>query len=71
MKILEIINSYGKEFDAIFICEYCGEKEKGTHCHDDRLFHECVIPSIKCKSCGKCTDRGCEHLTVVLTDEEE
>ncbi len=51
MKIKQIVNQYRRDFTAIFICEGCGhEVEKGGY--DDRHFHEKVIPTMPCESCG-------------------
>ena len=52
MKIKEITEQRRRDFRAIYICESCGEEEKGSG-YDDANFHENVIPKMKCKKCGK------------------
>jgi len=52
MKIKEMIYQDRRDFKAIFICEHCGV-EKQIRGYDDANFHNNVIPSLKCDSCGK------------------
>jgi len=52
MKIEKIINILRRDFNAIYICEHCGEKEE-SYGYDDDNFHINVIPNKICKSCGK------------------
>ena len=52
MKIKEILSQHRRDFQAIFVCEHCGNevKERG---YDDTYFHANVIPKMKCTKCGK------------------
>lgn len=52
MRIKEIISQNRRDFVAIYECEHCGHTEKGSG-YDDANFHNNVIPSWKCKKCGK------------------
>ena len=53
MKIIQITNQHRRDFSAIYECEGCGNKESLGGGYDDRFYHDNVIPSIKCDSCGK------------------
>ena len=53
MKIKKMINQHRRDFWADFECENCGNVEKNISGYDDRNFHDNVIPSMKCKNCGK------------------
>lgn len=52
MRIKEITSQHRRDFTAIFECEHCGFTEKKSG-YDDRNFHDNVIPSFVCPSCGK------------------
>lgn len=52
MRIKEIISQHRRDFTAIYECEHCGETRKAGG-YDDAHFHERVIPTMECKSCGK------------------
>ena len=52
MKIKQIVSQYRRDFTAIYECEHCGATFSG-YGYDDDNFHHNVIPSRKCKSCGK------------------
>lgn len=52
MKIKKIISQHRRDFIAIYECEHCGAEHEGEG-YDDANFHVNVIPSIKCKECGK------------------
>lgn len=52
MRIKEITSQYRRDFHAIYECEHCGETRKGSG-YDDANFHQNVIPSMECTSCGK------------------
>lgn len=52
MKIKEITRRHRRDFYAIYECEGCGSTEEKSG-YDDRNFHDNVIPSFKCKNCGK------------------
>lgn len=53
MKIKEITSQSRRDFYAIYECEGCGNITKEKSGYDDRNFHDNVIPSFKCESCGK------------------
>lgn len=52
MKIKEIESQNRRDFHAIYVCEHCGNEEKG-YGYDDDNFHQNVIPNKVCKQCGK------------------
>lgn len=52
MKIKKVIYQKRRDFRAVYQCEHC-EKEHEDYGYDDDNFHKNVIPSMKCKSCGK------------------
>jgi transcription elongation factor Elf1 len=52
MKIKTILNQSRRDFNAIYECEHCNHEEKGSG-YDDSFFHNNVIPSMACESCGK------------------
>lgn len=52
MKIQRVIEQHKQDFIAIYKCENCNEmEERGGY--DIRYFHQEIIPSLKCKKCGK------------------
>lgn len=57
MKIKEIIYQHRRDFRAIYICEHCGHEEGGSG-YDDANFHQNVISSWKCESCGKVANKN-------------
>lgn len=67
MKIKQITWQHRRDFEAIFICENCGNEEKHTG-YDDSYFHNEVIPDMKCKSCGKKADENYRPLTTKYPD---
>ena len=52
MKIKEIISQNRRDFQAIYVCEHCGNEVKGSG-YDDSYFHQNVIPDKVCEKCGK------------------
>ena len=52
MKIEKILNQHRRDFTAIYVCEHCGHKEKGSG-YDDSYFHQNVIPEKICSQCNK------------------
>ena len=52
---------------AIYACEHCGSTEKGNG-YDDEYFHSHVIPSMKCKNCGKIADANYTPQTTKYPD---
>ena len=62
MKIKTITSQHRRDFYAIYECEHCGHTEKGDG-YDDANFHNNVIPTIKCKKCGKTADDNYRPLT--------
>jgi endogenous inhibitor of DNA gyrase (YacG/DUF329 family) len=53
MRIKQITWQYRRDFEAVYVCPFCGYEVK-TDGYDDRYFHEEVIPAAKCPKCGKC-----------------
>lgn len=52
MKIKKIKSQIRRDFSAIYECEHCGATHEGCG-YDDENFHNNVVPSMKCKKCGK------------------
>jgi heterodisulfide reductase subunit A-like polyferredoxin len=52
MKIKSIEDQTRRDFYAIYECEGCGATYKDLG-YDDANFHQNVIPSMRCKKCGK------------------
>jgi len=52
MKIKEITYQNRRDFRAIYVCEGCGDESIGSG-YDDDFFHQNVIPSMRCRKCGK------------------
>ena len=52
MRIKEIVSQTRRDFTAIYECEHCGYTEK-SYGYYDTNFHNNVIPTLICKSCGK------------------
>jgi transcription elongation factor Elf1 len=61
MRIKEIVSQHRRDFTAIYECEHCGETKR-SHGYDDGNFHDNVIPSMECKSCGKQSPNGYQPL---------
>ena len=52
MRIKKIIWQNRRDFEAEFICPFCGYEEK-IEGYDDANYHKNVIPELPCKECGK------------------
>jgi hypothetical protein len=52
MKIKEILSQYRRDFNAIYVCEHCGNEKEGYGSDDDN-FPVNVIPKMKCEKCEK------------------
>jgi DNA repair exonuclease SbcCD ATPase subunit len=53
MRIKAFLTQHRNDFTATMECEHCGHAQKLTTGYDDRNYHERVIPSMHCPSCGK------------------
>jgi predicted RNA-binding Zn-ribbon protein involved in translation (DUF1610 family) len=67
MKIKEIISQHRRDFRAVYECEHCGHTEKGSG-YDDGHFHNNVIPSMICQSCGKAAPENYRPLAAKYPD---
>jgi len=67
MKIKEMLSQNRRDFQAIYICEYCNHEEKGSG-YDDSYFHNEVIPKMKCEKCGKTADENYKPLATKYPD---
>lgn len=52
MKIQKIISQNRRDFYADMICEHCNHVQEVSG-YDDDYYHRNIIPTIKCKGCGK------------------
>ena len=53
MKIEKITNQLGNDLYGVLVCESCGSTQKLIGGYDDANYHNNVMPTIKCKTCGK------------------
>lgn len=53
MKLITITLEQGNDFTGVLECEHCGKTERLTSGYHDTYYHTKVIPSIRCRSCGK------------------
>lgn len=67
MKIKEILSQHRRDFTAIYVCEHCGNEEKGNG-YDDGYFHQTVIPNKKCSKCGKTAGASYEPMKTKYPD---
>lgn len=67
MRIKEIISQHRRDFKAIYECEHCGYTEVGSG-YDDSNFHQNVIPTMKCKKCGKVAGKNYRPLATKYPD---
>ena len=67
MKIKEIISQHRRDFNAIFVCEHCGNEEERRG-YDDSYFHQEVIPNMKCPVCHKIAPENYRPLTTKYPD---
>jgi len=69
MRIKEKKYQHRRDFEADFICEHCGNIEKDVSGYDDAYFHNEVIPTWKCKKCGKTADENYRPLVTKYSEE--
>lgn len=67
MKIKEITYQNRRDFKAVYECEHCGHTFTDWG-YDDANFHNNVIPSWKCKECGKAASDTYRPLTTKYPD---
>lgn len=53
MKIQKITFEHRNDFYAILECEHCQATQELKNGYHDQNYHVNVMPTIKCKSCGK------------------
>lgn len=53
MKVINRYNQRRRDLDIDMECENCGAKDTNTSAYDDRNYWDNVVPSFKCKECGK------------------
>lgn len=53
MKIKTLTFEMGNDFSADMECEHCGVTQKLSSGYNDSFYHQRVIPSMTCKTCGK------------------
>lgn len=53
MYITQYLTQHRNDFTAVLKCEHCGVDQKLTTGYDDANYHDNVIPSFHCQSCGK------------------
>ena len=53
MKISKYLTQHRNDFTADMVCEHCGGHHKLTTGYSDHNYHENVIPSMHCPTCGK------------------
>lgn len=73
MKVTRKYDQYRRDLSCDLECESCGAKQTYKGAYDDRYFWDEVIPSHKCKGCGKSSqDLGTktEHVPTKYSDYE-
>lgn len=53
MKVTKRYNQFRRDLSIDMECEDCGAKDSYGEAYDDRNFWDNVVPSFKCKECGK------------------
>lgn len=53
MKLIERKNQNRRDFDGVYECEHCGDKQEYKGCYDDDNFHRNVSPKWLCTKCGE------------------
>lgn len=53
MKIKTITWEHRNDFNAVMVCEHCGNEQDNRSGYHDNYYHTQVIPKMKCKDCGK------------------
>ena len=67
MKIKQIKSQHRRDFEAIYVCEHCGNEETASG-YDDGYFHQNVIPAMKCCKCDKTAPKDYRPLTTKYPD---
>lgn len=70
MRIKEILSQHRRDFAAMLVCEHCNHEQKLTGGYDDSFYHQNVIPSIECKSCGKIAPENYRPLATKYHDSQ-
>lgn len=61
MRVIKRYNQFRRDLTIDMECEDCGAKDTYEQAYDDRNFWDNVVPSFKCKECGKSSqDLGTE-----------
>ena len=63
MKIKKITSQSRRDFSAIMECEHCDATSINNYGYDDANYHQNVIPTMKCKKCGKTSGDDYRPLT--------
>ena len=53
MKIKKKTRIHRNDFNAIYICEFCGKETEEQYGYNDSNFYQNVIPNMECEKCGK------------------
>ena len=53
MKVIKRYNQHRRDLSIDMECEGCGAKDTDKSAYDDTNFWINVVPSFKCRSCGK------------------
>lgn len=56
MKVIKKYDQFRRDCKCDMECESCGNKQTYNSAYDDRNFWDNVVPSFKCKKCGKSTN---------------
>lgn len=71
MKVTSVYNQHRRDCWCDLECESCGEKQTYKSAYDDRNFWDNVVPSFKCKKCGKSTNDLGEKPAAIATKYDE
>jgi len=68
MKIKTKTYQNRRDFNAIMICEHCGNEEELNGGYDDAYYHNNVIPAMKCEKCGKTAEESYKPMATVYPE---
>lgn len=71
MKIKKILSQHRRDFTALMECEHCGHEWTNKRGYDDANYHNNVIRTMVCKSCGKASGEDYRPLAPKYPDHQQ
>lgn len=65
MQLVEILWQHRNDFSGVLRCEFCGKHQIMKYGYDDYIFHNQVIPAIRCMACDR---RSVEEIPKGISD---